>query len=87
MEVANRNEIKFGDAKILLNLENNTKKEYNIKIEKIYKNNNTNNKSMLFKVTDEDLLSLTGGIIQRNEWCSNYTRWKVYRSSNTCSCK
>lgn len=75
MEVASRNEIKTGDAKILLNLDNGVRKEYNIKIEKIYKNNNTNNKSMLIKITDEELLELTGGIVQRNEWSTNNTRW------------
>ena len=32
LELATRNEIKIGDAKILLNLENGNKKEYNIKI-------------------------------------------------------
>lgn len=74
LEVANRNEIKLGDAKILLNLENGLRKEYNIKIEKIYKNNNVNNKSMLIKVMDKELLELTGGIVQRNEWCTNNTR-------------
>ncbi len=74
IEVANRNEIKTGNAKILLNLENGERKEYNINIEKIYKNNNSNNKSMLIKVTDDELIELTGGIIQRNEWSSNNTK-------------
>ena len=50
IEVARRDEIEIGDAKILLNLENGVRKEYDIKIEKIYKNNNTDNKSMLIKV-------------------------------------
>lgn len=63
-EVANRDEIKTGKATILLNLENEVRKEYEIEITKIYRNNNTNNKSMLIKVTDEKLLELTGGIIQ-----------------------
>ena len=63
-EVANRDEIKTGKASILLNLENEVRKEYEIEITKIFRNNNTNNKSMLIKVTDEKLLELTGGIIQ-----------------------
>lgn len=84
MEVANRNEIKTGEAKILLNLENGVRKEYSINIEKIYKNNNSNNKSMLIKVTDEELLNLTGGIVQRNEWRTNNTKQQIYRSNNTC---
>ena len=87
MEVANRNEIKKGEAKVLLNLDNGVKKEYSIKIEKIYRNNNGNNKSMLIKVIDDELLNLTGGIIQRNEWSTNNSKRKIYRSNNTCSCK
>ena len=62
--VASRNEIASGPAKILLDIENGVRKEYNIEITKIYKNNNIDNKSMLIKVTDEKLLNLTGGIIQ-----------------------
>ena len=64
IEVANRDEIKTGNAKILLNIENGIRKEYDIQITKIYRNNNSNNKSMLIKVTDEKLLELTGGIVQ-----------------------
>ena len=64
MEVALREEIQEGPAKIICSLENNVKKEYDIEIEKIYPNNNTTNKSMVIKVTDEELLNLTGGIIQ-----------------------
>ena len=45
----------------MLSLENDGKKEYDIQIEKIYRNNNSNNKSMLISVTDEKLLNLTGG--------------------------
>ena len=64
MEVATRDEIKEGKAKILLNLENGVREEYEIEIQKIYINNNENNKSMLVKVVDERLLEKTGGIIQ-----------------------
>ena len=39
-------------------------KEYKIQIEKIYLNNNYDNKSMLIKVTDKELIEKTGGIIQ-----------------------
>ena len=75
IEVANREEIKQGEAKVLLNLENGIRKEYNIKIEKIYKNNNYDNKSMQIKITDQELLNITGGIVQRNEWSPNNTKW------------
>ena len=73
LEVATRSEIQTGKAKILLNLENEVRKEYEIEITKIYKNNNSDNKSMLIKVTDPKLLELTGGIVQRNEWSTNCT--------------
>lgn len=77
LQVAKRDEIKQGKAKILLAIEGGERKEYDIEITKIYKNNNSNNKSMLIKVTDEELLDLTGGIIQRNEWGTNNTKWKI----------
>lgn len=64
MEVAPRNEIKEGKAQIICQLENSTKKKYDIEIEKVYINNNQNNKSMLIKITDKELLEKTGGIIQ-----------------------
>lgn len=64
MEVATRDEIKIGTAKILCTLENNQIQEYEVEIQKIYKNNNENNKSMLIKVTDKALIEKTGGIIQ-----------------------
>ena len=64
IDVANRDEIKTGPAKIILNIENGVRKEYDIQIMKINKNDNYDNKSMVIKVTDQRLLNLTGGIIQ-----------------------
>ena len=64
MDVAMRNEIELGEAKILCSLDGEKPKEYEIEIEKIYINNNYDNKSMLIKVTDNNLLEKTGGIIQ-----------------------
>ena len=64
MEVALRDEIKLGKAKILCSLDNQQVQEYEIEIEKIYKDNNYNNKSMLIKITDQNLIEKTGGIIQ-----------------------
>lgn len=63
MYVAQRQEIKLGEAKILSNVDGQNK-EYSIEIKRIFLNNNYNNKSMLIKVTDEELLEKTGGIIQ-----------------------
>ena len=64
MEVALREEIKLGKATILCSLDNEKVEEYEIEIEKIYRDNNYNNKSMQVKVTDKRLLEKTGGIIQ-----------------------
>ena len=64
MEVAMREEIKTGKATILCSLDNQTVKEYEIEITKIYRDNNYNNKSMEIKVTDDELIEKTGGIIQ-----------------------
>ena len=64
MEVATRSEIQEGKAQIICQLDNSGKKTYEIEIEKIYLANNTDNKSMLIKVTDKELLEKTGGIIQ-----------------------
>ena len=86
VELALRDEIKTGKATILCSLENGKISEYEIEIEKIFKDNNYDNKSMLIKVTDKDLLEKTGGIIQRNEWVTNKSKWKVYWSCNTCTC-
>ena len=64
MEVALRDEIKTGKATIMCSVENDKIEEYEIEIEKIYKENNYDNKSMLIKITDKRLLDKTGGIIQ-----------------------
>ena len=64
MEVALREEIQTGKATILCSLDNQKPQEYEIEIEKIFKENNYDNKSMLIKITDERLLEKTGGIIQ-----------------------
>ena len=64
MDVALRDEIKVGKATILCSLDNKNVEEYEIEIEKIYLENNYNNKSMEIKVTDERLIEKTGGIIQ-----------------------
>lgn len=64
MKVALRNEIELGKASIICSLDNNIAKEYDIEIEKIYIDNDYNNKSMLIRVIDEDLINETGGIIR-----------------------
>ena len=87
MDVALREEIKIGKAKILCSLDNQNVQEYEIEIEKIYKNNDYDNKSMLIKVTDQKLLDKTGGIIQGMSRVTDYTRWKIYRCDYSCVSK
>lgn len=64
VEVASREEIKLGKATILCSLDGKKPKEYEVEIQKKFINNNINNKSMLIKVVDQELLEKTGGIIQ-----------------------
>lgn len=64
IDVALREEIKEGKAILICSLENGPKKEYEIEIQRININNNIDNKSMVVKVTDKELLDKTGGIIQ-----------------------
>lgn len=64
MQVALREEIKIGKAQIICELENGKKEYYDIEIQKVFINNNKDNKSMLIKITDKKLLEKTGGIIQ-----------------------
>lgn len=65
LNVASREEIKLGEAKVLCATDaSNAIEEYSIEIEKIYLENNFNNKSMLIRITDKRLLEKTGGIIR-----------------------
>ena len=64
MELALRDEIQKGKATILCSLDNRNVQEYEIEIEKIFKENNYDNKSMKIKITDPKLIEKTGGIIQ-----------------------
>ena len=57
--MALREEIKIEDAQIICELENGKREKYNIKIQKVFLNNNKDNKSMLIKITDEKLLEKT----------------------------
>ena len=63
--VASKNEIKLGNAKVVCTVdEDNIPKEYDIEIVKVADNPNVSSKGMIIKVTDEELLDKTGGIIQ-----------------------
>lgn len=62
-KVAEVTDIKLGSAKILTTLDDNTVREFNIKITRL---NDSNNKikNILFDIVDDDLLTKTGGIVQ-----------------------
>lgn len=65
IKVASRDEICLGEAKILCSLDSSNKsEEYSVDIEKIYYDNDYNNKSMLIRITDDKLIEKTGGIIR-----------------------
>ena len=63
-EVANRNEVKSGKAKIRCTIDGNTPEEFDIEIVKTYFQSTKDNKSMFIRVTDKRLLETTGGIVQ-----------------------
>lgn len=60
--VATAGEIETGKAQIISTVCGNSKDFYDIEIEKI--NTNSENKNLIIKVTDDELLSITGGIVQ-----------------------
>lgn len=63
MPVAMKQDIKQGRAWIYSNLDGAGPKKYEIEIQEI-DINSSDNKSMVIKITDKNLLSLTGGIVQ-----------------------
>ncbi|MGL4654714.1 MAG: SpoIVB peptidase [Sarcina sp.] len=63
-EVAFKEEIKVGPAKIITTIDEGGPRYYDISIEKILDTVKGPNKNMLIKVTDPELLAKTGGIVQ-----------------------
>ena len=63
IEIALREEIKNGKASMLATLETGEVKEYEVEISDIDLDNNYNNKSFKIKITDNNLLNKSGGII------------------------
>lgn len=63
IEVLPKSKIKEGKANIFCTLDDNEIKEYSIEIEKVLLTS-SGNKNMIIKITDENLLEKTGGIIQ-----------------------
>ena len=64
MEVSEFSDIKLGDAYILTVTNNNKIEKYKIKILDKYNSKKDTQKSFSFEITDEKLLSKTGGIVQ-----------------------
>ena len=63
-EVASKDEVCKGKAYILSNVEGEKVKQYEVEIQKIIKQNELSTKGMVIKITDENLISKTGGIVQ-----------------------
>ena len=61
-EVASKEEVKLGEAKLLTVTKNEEIKEYSINIDSIDLNDSI--KNMMFTVTDQELIDNTGGIVQ-----------------------
>lgn len=59
-----KQDISLGEATILTTIEGSTPKEYSIQIERIDYNSDETSKNMIIRITDEELLSQTGGIVQ-----------------------
>ena len=64
LPVASQTEIETGEAQILCNVDGSGTECYDIEIEKITYSNSKTSRSMVIEVTDPNLLSVTGGIIQ-----------------------
>jgi len=64
LKVAAFDDIKEGDATIRTVITDDKVEEFNIKIIKLNNKNDTKYKNILFKITDETLLDITGGIVQ-----------------------
>ena len=86
VEVALRDEITEGAATVLCSIDGETTKEYEIEIEKIFYENSSDNKSFVIRVTDEELIEATGGIIRGLSRKPNFTKWQINRSCNQCTC-
>jgi len=64
LTVGTRDQVETGKAYILTTLKNNETKRYEIEIESISEQSEPSDKSMVIKVTDEELINECGGIVQ-----------------------
>lgn len=64
LKVGFRNEVKEGPAKIITTIDEEGPKMYDVEIVKLLPQDEPGPKSMVIKVTDEELIEKTGGIVQ-----------------------
>lgn len=64
VDVCFKDEVKTGKAKMLCTIDGLLPKEYDIEIVKLSHQTKSDKKSMVIKVTDKELISKTGGIVQ-----------------------
>lgn len=69
VEVAQRYLVKEGEAVILANIDGNGVREYSIEITKVSKSPKIDNKGLVIKITDDELIEKTGGIVQGMSGC------------------
>lgn len=62
--IALESEVKKGEAEIICTVDKNGPKSYKVEIVKLLKKTGEINKDMIVKITDPELLSKTGGILQ-----------------------
>ena len=62
--VATRDEVHPGKATILSNIAGKTVEEYEVEITRVYPENPSDTRNLMLKITDQRLLSATGGIVQ-----------------------
>ena len=62
--VAFRHEIVRGPAVMLTTIDGDEPREYNVEVEEVSYNDNSDNKNVIIHITDEYLLKKTGGIVQ-----------------------
>ena len=64
LPTARPEQVRTGDATIRATVQGRTVQEYSVEILKIYPTNRTNGRNMLLRITDPELLTITGGIVQ-----------------------
>lgn len=63
LPIATHDEVRLGEATILTTLDGDVK-EYTCEIEKLYPQDSAKQRGMVVKITDPELLNMTGGIVQ-----------------------